>query len=60
MIGKCTVIMKKEICTHEKFVQILVNKVEEFLSENIIILDLMQSSMNQFIFYYKRMKGVSM
>ena len=61
MMGKCTVTMKTEIYTCSQFVQILVDNLDDFLSENIIILETnsMQSSTNTFIFYYKRIKGVS-
>ena len=61
MMGKCTVTIKTEIYTHSQFVQILMDNLDEFLNENIVILETnsMQSSMNTFIFYYKKMKGVS-
>ena len=51
--------MKTEIYTHSQFVQILVDNLDEFLNENIVILETnsMQSSTNTFIFYYKKMKG---
>ena len=61
MMGKCTVTMKTEIYSCSQFVQILMDNLDEFLNENIVILETnsVQSSMNTFIFYYKRMKGVS-
>ena len=54
MIEKCTVTTKKEIHTHEQ--------TRRILSQYFIILraDAVESSTNQFIFYYRKVRGVSM
>ena len=58
MMAKCTVTTKAEIYTCSQFDQILVHNLDEFLNENIVILETNSMQMSTFIFY-KRMKGVS-
>ena len=33
LFGKCTVTTKKEICTHEQFVKMLINKIGVIISD---------------------------
>ena len=51
MMGKCSVATKAEIYTLLQFNQILMHNLDEFLNENIVILETASMQRNTFIFY---------